>query len=75
MIVRQSGPKIKTARPSAERLLARFDNLHLLIQRTETHIEGELVETLSALQRCILDLLGVPETTYHLAFSGPMSYY
>jgi transposase len=68
-------PRMQTARPSAERLLARFDNLHLLIHRTGTHIEGQLLETLSALQRRILALLGVPETVYDLAFSVPMSFF
>jgi hypothetical protein len=57
-------PKMKTARPSAERLLARFDNLHLMVTFNETHIEGEIVETLTSLQQRILDLLGVPETIY-----------
>ncbi|MBL7184582.1 MAG: hypothetical protein ISS50_09070, partial [Anaerolineae bacterium] len=45
------------ARPSAERLLARFDNLHLLVERTEEGLEGELVELLTPLQRRILAIL------------------
>jgi len=61
-------PKMKTARPSAERLLARFKNLHIIIKCTETHVEGESVEPLTSLQRRILDLLGVPETIYEVAF-------
>jgi transposase len=61
-------PKMKTSRPSAERLLARFKNLHMMIKSTETHIEGEIVEPLTTLQRRILDLLGVPETIYEIAF-------
>jgi transposase len=68
-------PKMKTARPSAERLLARFDNLHLMVTFNETHIEGEIVETLTSLQQRILDLLGVPETIYEIAFSVPVSNY
>lgn len=68
-------PKMKTARPSAERLLARFDNLHLVVTFNETHIEGEIVETLTSLQQRILDLLGVPETIYEIAFSVPVSNY
>ena len=68
-------PKMKTTRPSAERLLARFDNLHLLVEATETHIQGEIVETLTSLQRRILNLLGVPETIYEIAFSVPVSNY
>ena len=61
-------PKMKTVRPSAERLLARFKNLHIMIKCTETHVEGESVEPLTSLQRRILDLLGVPETIYEVAF-------
>lgn len=61
-------PKMKTSRPSAERLLARFKNLHMMVKCTEAHIEGEIVEPLTPLQRRILDLLGVPETIYEIAF-------
>ena len=64
-------PKMKTARPSAERLLARFDNLHLLVERTEEGLKGELVEPLTPLQRRILALLGVPEHVYDLSFLRP----
>jgi len=64
-------PKMKTARPSAERLLARFDNLHLLVKRTEEGLKGELVEPLTPLQRRILALLGVPEHVYDLSFLRP----
>jgi transposase len=66
-------PKMKTARPSAERLLARFDNLHLLIRRSNSQITGEPVETLSDLQQRILDLLDIPETVFELSFSVPVS--
>jgi transposase len=62
-------PKMKTARPSAERLLARFDNLHLLVERTERGLEGELVEPLTPLQRRILALLKVPEQVYEISFA------
>ena len=62
---------MKTARPSAERLLARFDNLHLLVERTEEGLKGELVEPLTPLQRRILALLGVPEHVYDLSFLRP----
>ena len=64
-------PKMKTAHPSAERLLARFDNLHLLLERTEDGWEGELVESLTPLQRRILTILRVPEHVYNLSFLRP----
>jgi transposase len=64
-------PKMKTAHPSAERLLARFDNLHLLVERIEEGLEGELVEPLTPLQRRILVLLRVPEHVYDLSFLRP----
>jgi transposase len=68
-------PKMKTSRPSAERLLARFKNLHMMVKCTETHIEGETVEPLTPLQRRILDLLGAPETIYEIAFRTLVSNY
>jgi hypothetical protein len=39
-----------------------------MVKCTEAHIEGEIVEPLTPLQRRILDLLGVPETIYEIAF-------
>jgi transposase len=65
-------PKMKTARPTAERMLARFQNLHLMIKHTETNIVGNIVESLSPLQRRILELLGIPETVYEIEFSTAM---
>jgi transposase len=62
-------PKMKTARPTAERMLARFQNLHLMIKHTQTSIVGEIVESLTPLQRRILELLGIPETVYEIEFS------
>ena len=66
-------PRMKTARPTAERLLARFRNLHLMVKHTETHTEREIVEPLTPLQRRILDLLGVPETVYKIEFGTSVS--
>ena len=63
-------PRLHTARPSAERLLAAFDYLHLLLTTATTHCEGHLVEPLSALQRRILALLQLPESIYQLTFSN-----
>ena len=62
-------PKMKTDRPSAERMLAQFSNLHLLIEETSTQITAHLIETLTPLQRRILALLHVPESIYDLTFS------
>ena len=53
--------RMRTARPSAERLLVAFDYLHLLITTSATQCEGHLVEPLSALQQRILALLQLPE--------------
>jgi transposase len=64
-------PKMKTAQPTAERMLAQFTDLHLLIEETETQITGHLVETLTPLQRRLLTLLDVPETIYDLVFNHP----
>jgi len=54
-------PKMKTTRPTAERLLSQFDNLHLLIEEKGEKISGVMVEGLSALQKKILSIL---ETGY-----------
>jgi transposase len=62
-------PKMKTVRPTAERMLARFQNLHLMVKHTQTSITGEIVESLTPLQRRILELLGIPETVYEIQFS------
>jgi transposase len=62
-------PKMKTARPTAERLLAQFDNLHLLIQVRGKKISGVVVEELTALQKRILSLLQLPESMYDLSFN------
>lgn len=61
-------PKMKTDRPTAERLLAQFTNLHLLIEETNSQFTAHLVETLTPLQRRILALLHIPETIYDLTF-------
>jgi len=59
-------PKMKTARPSAERLLAAFGNLHLLAQRTGAQVQTRLVEALSPLQRYILELVHLSPSCYDL---------
>jgi len=64
-------PRMKSARPSAERILARFSGVHFLGERTETKITGKIVEPLTLVQRRILVLLGVPETIYPTNFCQP----
>jgi len=63
---------MKTARPTAERMLAQFSNLHLLIEETNSQITAHLVESLTLLQRRILALLHIPETVYDLTYSCKM---
>lgn len=66
-------PKMETARPIGERILAQFDHLHLSIEETETEIVGHLVESLTPLQRRLLDPLNIPESVYDLNFSQAKS--
>jgi transposase len=64
-------PKMKIARPTAERLLAIFDNLHLVVQESETLVTGRVIEPLSALQCKTLSILKIPLRLYELSFSEP----
>lgn len=61
-------PKMKTDHPSAERLLAAFDKLHLVISETDDQVSGYLLEPLSPLQSFILTLLHLPASIYSLTF-------
>ena len=61
-------PKMKTDHPSAERLLAAFDKLHLVISETDDLASGYLLEPLSPLQSFILDLLHLSPSIYTLTF-------
>lgn len=61
-------PKMKTSRPTAERLLSQFDNLHLLIEEKGKNISGVIVEVLTPLQKQILLILQLPEKIYDLSF-------
>ena len=61
-------PRMKTSRPSAERLLAAFDKLHLVIVETDGLASGYLLESLSPLQSFILDLLHLSPSIYSLTF-------
>lgn len=57
-------PKMATARPTAERLLGVFTNLHLLIHQVGEERVGQVLEALSPLQQHILHLLRLPATLY-----------
>ena len=59
-------PKMKTARPSAERILALFSHIHLLVEETEQGTSRRCLEPLSPLQQKVLNLLDVPESIYDL---------
>lgn len=60
-------PKMRTATPTAERLLAAFGNLHLLAVPVGGLLQTRLVETLSPLQQHILKLLHLPPSCYDLS--------
>jgi transposase len=64
-------PKMKTARPTTERLLAQFKGLNLLIEEREGKVVGRLVEKLTPLQKHIIELLGLSQDIYELSFSHP----
>jgi transposase len=63
-------PKMKTKRPTAERLLSQFGSIHLLIEEKGGKISGIVVEELTALQKKILALLELPEKIYELSFKN-----
>ena len=65
-------PKMKTDHPSAERILAQFEGLHLFIDETETHLNVRLIELLSPIQQRLLALLDIPDTIYVLSSSQPI---
>jgi hypothetical protein len=60
-------PKMKTTRPTAERLLSQFDNLHLLVEAKGGKVSATMVETLTSLQKGILSILQIPEEIYELS--------
>ncbi len=64
-------PKMKIHRPTAERLLSQFNNLHMIVEDTETKTEGWIFEPLNSLQLKILSLLNIPEEIYDLSFARP----
>ena len=64
-------PKMKTARPTTERLLAPFEGLHLLIEQTPQRIRLRLVEDLNPLLTTILSLLELSPKIYDLSATLP----
>ncbi len=64
-------PKMKTDRPTTERLLAQFEGLHLLIEQTPNRIKLRLIEELNPLQTKILELLNVSPAIYNLSSPKP----
>jgi transposase len=66
-------PKMKTDHPSAERILAQFDGLHLFIEETDTLLNARMIERLSPLQQRLLAILDIPQAVYALNFSFPLS--
>ena len=64
-------PKMKTSRPTAERMLSQFDNLNLLIEENKKSVRTILVGGLTHLQKRILFLLCLPEELYNLSLTQP----
>jgi transposase len=70
-----ANPKRATQHPSAERMLARFQGLHWLGEQSGTHLSGKVVESLTAIQHQILDILAVPATIFALDVPGSADIY
>jgi len=64
-------PKRATARPTAERMLRVFTNLHLHLQRVGDQWVGTVVETLNPVQQRILHLLKLSPTLYTFSATLP----
>lgn len=62
-------PKMKTPRPTAERLLSQFDNINLLIEEKRGNAKAVFVGGLTLLQKRILSLLRIPEKIYDISFT------
>jgi transposase len=56
-------PKRSTATPTTERMLAVFDNIHLLVVPVDGHTHYQ-VTSLTEVQKRILELWGLPTTLY-----------
>ncbi|MCP3872190.1 MAG: transposase [Desulfobacteraceae bacterium] len=61
-------PKMKTARPTAERILSQFKEINCLIEQTGERMTGRRLETLSSLQERILIRLGLSPKIYQISF-------
>jgi len=62
-------PKMKTNRPTAERMLSQFHNINLLIQEERRTVQAILLGGLTLVQKRILSLLRLPEKIYELSFT------
>jgi len=62
-------PKMKTKRPTTERILSQFNNINLLIKEDEKQCDGVIVEALNPLQLRILSLLKFKDGIYDLNFT------
>lgn len=67
-------PKMKTARPTTERLLAQFKEINCLIEINEERMIGQIVEPLTPLQERILILLGLSPKIYKFKFERELVY-
>jgi transposase len=66
-------PKMKTTRPTTERIINQFQQLHLVITDAGKHLKVFLVETLTPLQQHLLALMKVPLKIYEsLSFRQPI---
>ena len=61
--------RMKTSRPTAERMLAQFDNLNLLIEQKQEKIKAVIAGGLTETQKRILSTLGLSEDIYNLSFT------
>jgi transposase len=57
-------PKMATARPTTERILKKFKEMHLVITNTGKYIKAFIQERLTPLQRQLLRLMRVPVDVY-----------
>ena len=68
-------PKRKTQHPSAERMLARFTGLHWVGEQSAAGLTGKMVETLSPVQRRVLDIRAVPASIFVLTLDAAVDNY
>ncbi|EDN67213.1 transposase, IS4 [Beggiatoa sp. PS] len=69
-------PKMKTARPTTERIINKFKQLHIVLTVAGKHLKAFLVETLTPLQQRLLALMNVPIEIYErLSFRQPICHF